>query len=192
MFRERKEYRKSFHAVGQLYYGGELLQCTCYDVSVKGVRIEVLPGELLATVADFEALLAEDRHAEIFIEDLMIAGEVKVIWVKGEQNQIKMGLEFGEVAHNAEKLWITRREYRKIESFAADLIIEHQKWQVEGLNRSASGLSATLAGEHPAIKVDAPVKVQVKEFGLAALGKVVWVDGADGLTKVGLQILPIS
>lgn len=192
MFRERKEYRKHFNAVGQLHIGGEVLQFNCYDISVKGAMIEVLPGELLASVADFDALLLEDRRAEIFVEELMLSGEVRVVWVREERGRILMGLEFESVVHNAEKLWIKRREYRKTEPFTAELFIEKDRLQVDGINRSAKGLCVRFPTQPRTIKVNMPVKLQIKELGLAALGKVVWVSDDDGLTKLGLQILSIT
>ena len=192
MFRERKEYRKNFSAVGELNLGGEVLQFNCYDVSVKGAMIEVHPGVLLASVADFDALITEDRRAEIFIEELMLAGEVSVVWVREDHGRIMMGLEFESVVHNAEKLWIKRRGYRKNEPFTAELFIEKQKIHVEGINRSAKGLCVRLPAEHPPIEVNDPVKLQIKEFGLAALGKVVWVNDEEELTTVGLQFISIS
>ncbi|MGY6276918.1 PilZ domain-containing protein [Methylomonas sp. MgM2] len=192
MLRERKEYRKNFSAVGQLNMGGEILQINCYDVSVKGVMIEVLPGQLLRTIADFEAFLAENRCAEIFVDELMLSGEVNVVWVREDQNRIMMGLEFEEVVYNAEKLWIKRRDYRKTESFVVELSVDNQKWQVEGINRSKNGLSVALPAPHPSIKINAPVKVQVKDFGLAALGKIVWINESEESIKVGLQILSID
>ncbi len=192
MFRERKEYRKNFNAVGQLHVGGEILNFNCYDVSVKGAMIEVLPGDLLSTVADFEVLLKEDRRAEIFVEELMLSGEVHIVWVRKDRHRIMMGLEFESVVHNAEKLWIKRRDYRKAQSFAANLVIDKQKWQVQGLNRSAKGLCVIIPALDPAIKVNVPVKIQVKDLGLAALGKIVWVSASNEATTVGLQILSIS
>lgn len=192
MFRERKEYRKSFHAIGELSIGGEILQFNCYDVSVKGAMIEVTPGDLLVTVADFEALLAEDSQAEIYIAELMLSGEVSVVWVREELGKIMMGLEFESVVHNAEKLWIKRRDYRKAEPFTAALFIGQQKLNVEGINRSVRGLCVRLPSPHPELQVNLPVKLQIKEFGLAALGKVVWFTDQDSLTHVGLQIVSLN
>lgn len=192
MFRERKEYRKNFNTVGQLHWGGEILNFNCYDISVKGAMIEVLPGKLLATVADFETLLKADRRAEIFVEELMLAGEVNIIWVREDRHRIMMGMEFESVIHNAEKLWIKRRDYRKTERFIADLSIDKQKWQVKGINRSAQGLCVSIPAQDAAIKINAPVKIQVKDLGLVALGKIVWVSTSNESTKVGLQILSIS
>ncbi|MBS4052302.1 PilZ domain-containing protein [Methylomonas rivi] len=192
MFQERKEYRKNFNAIGQLNVGGETLQFNCYDVSVKGAMIELLPGQLLATVDDFEKLLFEDRRAEVFIEELMLAGEVSIVWVREERGRILMGLEFESVVHNAEKLWLKRRGYRKSEPFTAELFIDKDRLHVEGINRSTKGLCVKMLVQHPSVKVNAPVKLQIKEFGLIALGKVVWVAAADEATLVGLQIISIG
>lgn len=192
MFQERKEYRKNFNAVGQLNVGGETLQFNCYDVSVKGAMIELLPGQLLASAEDFEQLLFEDSRAEIYVEELMLAGEVRIVWVREERGRIMMGLEFESVVHNAEKLWLKRRGYRKTEPFTAELFIDKDRLHVEGINRSTRGLCVKLAVRHPAIKPNAPVKLQIKELGLAALGKVVWVSPADEFALVGLQIVSLT
>lgn len=192
MFRERKEYRKQFNAVGRLHIGGEVLAFNCYDVSVKGAMIEVLPGELLTTLADFEAFLVENSAAEIFVEELMLSGEVKIIWVREERSRIMMGLEFEAVVHNADKLWIKRRDYRKAEPFTAELFVDKEKLKVEGINRSLKGLCVRFPTQGKPIKVNTPVKLQVKEFGLGALGKVVWVRQTEELTTVGLEILSIT
>lgn len=192
MFQERKEYRKNFNAIGQLNVGGETLQFNCYDVSVKGAMIELVPGQLLSSVDDFEKLLREDRRAEIFVEELMLAGEVSIVWVREERGRIMMGLEFETVVHNAEKLWLKRRGYRKTEPFTAELFIDKDRMHVEGVNRSTKGLCVKLSVQHPAIKPNAPVKLQIREFGLAALGKVVWVSSSEDSALVGLQIISMN
>jgi hypothetical protein len=192
MFRERKEYRKNFNAPGQLNVGGETLHFNCYDVSVKGAMIEVLPGNLLTSVQDFENLLAEDNRAEVYVDELNLAGEVRVVWVRQERNRIMMGLEFESVVHHAAKLWLKRRGYRKTEPFSAELFVDKDKLHIEGINRSMKGLCVRLLVQHPGIKLDAPVKLQIKEFGMAALGKVVWIEEVDDGAIVGLQIISIT
>ncbi|MDD2759713.1 MAG: PilZ domain-containing protein [Methylomonas sp.] len=192
MFRERKEYRKHFGAVGLLQIGDESLQFNCYDISVKGAMIEVLPGKLLTCAADFDAFINEDKRAEIFIEELMLSGDVSVVWVREDHGHIMMGLEFESVVHNAEKRWLKRRGYRKTEPFTAELYVDKHWLTVEGINRSTKGLCVRLPADHPAIKVSEPVKLQIKEFGLAAMGKVIWVANGEGMTQVGLQFIPIT
>lgn len=192
MFQERKEYRKNFNAPGQLCIGGETLHFNCYDVSVNGAMIEVDPGNLLTTVQDFEHLIAEDDRAEIFVDELKLAGEVRLVWVRQERNRIMMGLEFQSVVHHANKLWLKRRGYRKTEPFSAELFIDGKWLHVEGINRSVKGLCVRLAGRQDQIKLDLPIKLQIKEFDLAAVGKVVWIELSGESTLIGLQVLSIS
>ena len=192
MFQDRKEYRKNFNAEGQLYVGGETLQLNCYDVSLKGAMVEVTPGDLLATIQDFEVLLNEDRQAEIFVEELMLAGEVDIVWVKRERNRIMMGMEFRDVVHNAHKLWRKRRAYRKNEAFLAELLIDKERVHVEGINRSVEGMCLRLTGDHPALTLNAPIKVQVQELALNAIGKVVWAESNELSTRFGLQLVTIK
>jgi hypothetical protein len=192
MAHQRKEYRKNLTAVGQLNVGGEIMQFNCYDVSVKGMMIEVLPGQLLSTVEDFEALLLEDDRGEIFVKELNLAGEVRVAWVRQELSYLKMGLEFENVVHHATKLWLKRRGYRKTQPFTADLFIGKDHLQVHGINRSLRGVCVRLMDHHADIKVNAPVKLSIKELDFAAVGKVAWISNEIDSILIGLQILPIK
>ena len=192
MFQDRKEYRKNFNAEGLLYVAGEVLQLNCYDVSLNGAMVEISPGELLTTIQDFEALLNQGRQAEIFVEELMLAGEVDIVWVKREHNRIMMGMEFRDVVHNAQKLWRKRRSYRKVGAFTADVFIDKERVIAEGINRSVDGMCLRLTGNHPAIKANTPVKVHVGELGLSALGKVVWVESNELASRFGLQLIVIK
>ncbi|MDD1621745.1 MAG: PilZ domain-containing protein [Methylococcaceae bacterium] len=191
MFKERKEYRKKFNATGQLYVGGETLSLSCYDVSVKGAMLEIIPGELLATIEDFEALIGENRRAEIYVEDLMMSGEVDIVWVKQEHNHILMGVEFLNVVHNANKLWRKRRNYRKEQPFSAELIVEKDHFQVEGINCSKEGVCLRMMVSLPSIKKDTLVKLKVQQFALNAFGKIMWVKHDGEITTLGLQIITL-
>lgn len=191
MFKDRKEYRKNFNATGQLHVGGETLPLNCYDVSVKGAMLEITPGELLSTVEDFEALIRENRRAEIFVDDLMMSGEVSIMWVKQDSDRIKMGVEFLNVVHNAEKLWRKRRSYRKEQPFTAELIVDKERFEVEGINCSTDGVCLRMAIAHPVIMVNALVKLKVKKYSLNALGKIVWVKRDGESITFGLQLITI-
>jgi hypothetical protein len=191
MLKDRKEYRKKLNATGQLHVGGETLPLSCYDVSVKGAMVEIIPGELLATIEDFEALIGENRRAEIYVEDLMMSGEVDIIWVKQEHKHILMGVEFLNVVHNANKLWRKRRNYRKEQPFSAELFVETDHFQVEGINCSKEGVCLRMAGNHPTLKVDILVKLKVQQFALNALGKVMWIKRDGEIITLGLQIITL-
>lgn len=192
MFKDRKEYRKKFNAPGQLHVGGETLQLNCYDVSVKGAMIEITPGELLTSADDFKSLLVENPRAEIFVEDLMLSGEVHIVWVKQEDGKIMMGLEFINVIHNAHKLWRKRQTYRKEQPFTAELFIDKDKLHVDGINCSTDGICLRMTVKHPALKPNAFVKLKVKKFQLDALGKVVWIKEDNEEVTIGLRIITLK
>jgi len=122
----------------------------------------------------------------------MLAGEVDIVWVKRERNRIMMGLEFRDVVHNAHKLWRKRCGYRKLEAFKAELFIDKERFNVEGVNRSVQGMCLKLTGHHSCIKVNAPVKLLAAELGLSALGKVVWVESNELVTRLGLQLVIVK
>ncbi len=189
MLKDRKEYRKNFSASGLLHIGGETLQLNCYDVSVKGAMVEVMPGELLSSYADFQTLLKEDQWAEIFIEDLMMTGLVYIAWVKKDRSRIMLGVEFNHVLTNCKKLWRKRHSYRKKQIFSAELIVEKDRLNVQGINFSKEGICLHLAEHHPAVKVDALVKVHVNDFTMDALGKVVWIKNHNEFIVLGLQAI---
>ena len=94
MFKARKEYRKKFSAAGQIYIGGEVLALICQDISVQGLMVKVKPGQFLSSIEDFNNLLYDECQAEIFIDDLTIASDVKVVWAKEQTGQIQLGVEF--------------------------------------------------------------------------------------------------
>jgi len=192
MLQERKEYRKHLNAFGQLHVGGETLQVHCYDISVKGGMIGIQPGDLLTTVQDFETLLTEDERGEIFVKELNLVGEIRIVWVREEHGRILMGLEFENVVHHASKLWLKRRCYRKTAAFNADLGVGKKHLQVEGINRSVQGVCVRINAHHPEIKVNVPVKLSIKELDLNAVGKVVWVKEVLDEMIAGLQIIPIK
>lgn len=192
MLQDRKDYRKSFNAIGQLHIGGEILTFNCYNLSVKGAMIEVNPGKLLTTLADFQTLIAEDNLAEIFVEELMLAGLVSIVWVREKRDNLLMGIHFENVVHNAEKFWLKRGGYRKTMPFNAELFLNNAWIAVEGVNRSTLGMCVKLSRPHPPLRVNLPIKLQIKELGMAALGKVVWIQETKVNTLVGLQLMTIN
>ena len=190
MVRDRKEYRKNLNAHGSLHIGGETLRLNCYDISVKGAMVEVIPGELLCDFEDFQTLLKDDQSAELFIEDLMMTGEVIVAWVKQDRGRIMMGLEFHQVLTNCKKLWRKRQGYRKKKTFSVELIIDKDRIPAKGVNYSMMGLCLTITENHPAIKPNALVKIHgADDFSLEAIGKVAWIRPHDEFVELGLQTI---
>ena len=193
MFQDRKEYRKSFNSSGQLYVSGELLDFVSYDVSVKGILIEIIPGNLLAEIADFQALIKENNAAEIYVKDLMLTGEVDLVWAKFENEKIMLGLEFRDVMYNAEKLWRKRSYFRARKQNSGYLIVDDRKIDFQGINVSTDGLAIQVQQVDAALKPGHIVKLMLNGLDVKGLGKIVWVKTyADEQSVLGLRYLTIE
>ena len=190
MFQDRKEYRKSYNSSGQLYIAGELLDFISYDISVKGILVEIVPGSLLTEISDFETLLKEDNVAEIYVKDLMLTGEAEIAWVRQDKGRILLGLEFKDVMSNATKLWRKRRYYRSKRKFYGYLIAGDQRVDFEGNNISSEGLEIKLDQINSLLEPGCMVKLVVDDLNVKGVGKIIWVNASDdGVCVLGLRYL---
>jgi hypothetical protein len=194
MIQSRKEVRKIFTSSGQLYIAGELLNFIGYDVSVKGLHVEILPGVFLSDAEDFEKLLEENATAEVFVKDLMLTGEVDIVWVNKNDDSIMLGLEFRDVIYNVEKLWHKRRYYRKYKK-ATGLLFNHddnQQCAFESINVSTDGMMIHLP--EPAgydLHAGVIVKILSPELNIKTVAKVAWID-SQSKTTLGLRYLQVN
>ncbi len=192
MLIERQEYRKKYISHGQLYIAGEILDFKSYDVSVKGILVEVVPANFLADISDFEALLAENNVAEIFVQDLMLTGETDIVWVKLDDEKIMLGLEFRDVIYNAEKLWRKRKFYRSTKKYAGTLLVGDQQVLFRGLNVSVDGLAMQMDVLNSDLIPGAIVKVMVDGLDVKGVGKIVWVNNhKNGSCELGMRYLTV-
>lgn len=193
MIKNRKEYRKSFNSPGQIYLSGELLNFTSYDVSAAGILVEIMPGSILADIKDFEALLMENKIAEIYVKDLMLTGEADIAWAKWEDNKIKLGLEFRNVMNNAEKLWRKRRYYRSSANFSGYSIVDDNRLDYQGVDLSVDGIAIKLAQSVSSLNQGNIIKLIIHGRETKVLGKIIWLTtSAYDSCVLGLRYLSID
>lgn len=193
MIQVRKNYRKSYTSSGQLYVGGELLDFRSYDISVKGILIEILPGLLLTEIGDFETLIEENNSVEIFVKDLFLTGEAQIVWAKLDNGKIMLGLEFRNVNYKAEKLWRKRNYFRCRKNFSGYLMIDDRKVEFEGVNVSVDGLAMQLDHIDNMLTPGYLIKLLVNDIGVKGVGKIVWVNTTDEMTStLGLKYLTME
>ncbi len=193
MFLERKEYRKNFNSSGQLYISGEILDFTSYDVSVKGILVDIVPGILLAEMCDFETLLKENNSAEIFVKDLMLTGEADIAWAKLDNGKILLGLEFRDVMYNAEKLWRKRRYYRRKKRFSGTLLVGAKPVAFQAINTSVDGMAIELSQLDSTLKPGNVIRLLIDGQESSAHGKIVWINASsEEYSVLGLRYLAIE
>ena len=179
---------------GQIHLAGETLELKSYDVSVKGIMVEVVPGKLLSRIEDFEALLVDNNKAEIFVKELSLTGEAAIVWVKEDDARILLGLEYRDVKYNAQKLWLKRLSYRKKQPFSGTIILKQVHIDVQGINISLDGM--TVMGNLKNTGLDVGQVVKLKIHGLAinkALAKIIWINENNGdSVTMGLHYLEMK
>jgi len=191
MQQNRKDYRKKFTSTGVVFLAGELLEFVSYDVSVKGVQIELVPGDFISTVADVRNILNEIHSAEVFVHDLMLSAEATIAWVRGDEGKILLGLEFSDVRHNAEKLWLQRHYYRKSLVVDASILLNEQEIAAQTIDISKDGMRLSIAAETE-LNVGDAIKVFVPDRKLKALAVVIWLNQSPGFTEFGVRYIDIS
>ncbi len=195
MIQDRKEYRKSFTSNGSIYLGGEKLYFKGYDISVRGMQIELTQGTLVQNVSDVAQIIESNNTAEIYVDELRLTGEVELIWVREDNDKILIGLEFRDVMHNAEKMWRKRRFYRKKLVKTGSLILQDQEIDFECLDFSIDGMRIGVADQdNTKIQAGADARLISEQLGLEALAKIVWVNRSEeeDQLSLGLRYLEIN
>ncbi|MDF1581803.1 MAG: PilZ domain-containing protein [Methyloprofundus sp.] len=191
MQQNRKDYRKKFTSTGVVFLAGELLEFVSYDVSVKGVQIELVPGDFISTVADVRNILNEIRSAEVFVHDLMLSAGATIAWVRGDEGKILLGLEFSEVRHNADKLWLQRHYYRKALVADANLLLNEQEFVAQTMDISKDGMKLSITSDAE-LKAGDAIKLFVPDRKLNALAVVIWFKQFPDSTEFGVRYINVA
>jgi PilZ domain-containing protein len=193
-FQNRKEYRKKLFSAGQLYVGGELLEIKSINVSVNGIMAEVSKGRFLNSVTDFNALIRECGLVEIYVDALSLAGQAEIIWAKDNAGQTLLGIEYRDVSHNQQKLWVKRQAYRRQRPFDCSVRMADVTLAAKGLNISVDGLS--IQGEFKGGKLQpgSIVQLEMPDHAVAkAVARVIWREESDKeLITLGLRYLELN
>lgn len=191
MQQNRKDYRKKFTSTGVVFLAGELLEFVSYDVSVKGVQIELVPGDFISTVADVRNILNEIHSAEVFVHDLMLSAEATIAWVRDDAGKILLGLEFSDVRHNADKLWLQRHYYRKRLVVDANLLLNGQEIAAQTIDISKDGARLSSASDTE-LKVGDAIELFVPDRKLKALAVVIWFKQFPDSTEFGVRYINVA
>ena len=191
MQENRKVYRKKFTSTGTIYLAGEQLEFVSYDVSVKGIQIELQPGQFINSVSDVRNLLDETQETEVFVHDLGLSAEAKIAWVQEDKGKILLGLEFIDVKHNVTKLWLKRRFYRKNLALPANVHFNQQEFKAQTVDISTDGMRLKCDSVENLTAGDV-IKLYVDEKNIKALAVVIWVNSEPSSIDFGVRYMIVS
>lgn len=191
---QRRASRHQYKSLGQIVFAGETLDFISFDISENGILIEILPGDFLVSLEDFENALRDNYIAEFFVRELKFTGEAEVVrvYAQAEHQTIMLAMTFRDVIHNAERMWHKRKYYRKRKGAAGILIVqEDRKILFETLDISVGGamlrllnapeesqsIQGIIALDRVAsmLQKGQVVKILIKDFNLKAITEIVWL-----------------
>ena len=191
MQENRKVYRKKFTSTGVIYLAGEQFEFVSYDVSVKGIQIELQPGQFISSVNDVRNLLNESQEAEVFVHDLGLSAESKIAWAQEDKGKILLGLEFINVKHNVTKLWLKRRYYRKKLTMDAVFLLNGQEFKAQTVDVSTDGMRLKCTAVEN-LKVGDVIKLFVHEKDIKALAVVIWLSSESSSVEFGVRYITVT
>ncbi len=189
----RRFYRKSLHASGLIFLAGEELEIAVKNFSVTGLLIELLSNPIIQDVADlFQTIEANSTIVDIYLPEMRLAGEVRIIRADLENDIFLLALEFVRISYDVDSVFYKRKVYRKSLEAIGHIGLYGCKQMFKTINVSVEGLMVYMEG-----KVDVePGLVTAFEFDyLNLLGEiqVIWVeDDPNGGTLMGLHYLHMS
>ena len=107
-----------------------------------------------------------------------------------DEGKILLGLEFSDVRHNAEKLWLQRHYYRKSLVVDASILLNEHEIAAQTIDISKDGMRLSTAAEIE-LNIGDAIKVFVPERKLKALAVVIWLNQSPDSTEFGVRYIDV-
>ncbi|MCX7089567.1 MAG: PilZ domain-containing protein [Methylococcales bacterium] len=185
----RRYYRKLLTSNGLIYLAGEELDVAVKNFSVTGVLVQLLSNPIIHNVSDLFKAIESSPLVDIYLQELRLAGEVRLVRADMLDDGILLALEFVHIAYDIDAVFYKRKVYRKNLEALGRIFLNERKHVFKTINVSVEGLMIYLDEK---VNV-APGLITAFEFDhLSLLGEVeiMWVDDdPNGGTLMGLRYL---
>lgn len=187
---QERSYRKVLAANGLIYLAENELEIAVKNFSVTGALVILLPNPIIKeTKALFAAIKTCISLTDIYLPEMRLAGEVRIVRADSTLEGFLLALEFVQVSYNIDTVFYQRKVYRKsLEAFGL-IFLEARKRVFRTINVSVEGLMIHLEGK---IEVEPGLTTAFEFERLHLLGEVeiIWIDAAhDGGTLMGLRYI---
>ena len=184
-----RPYRKNLTSHGLIYMGEEEHGITIKNLSINGVLATLNSNrEDIDSQYIFDSLLVSTT-IDLFLPEMRLAGEVKVVRAEMEDGHILMALEFKKIAYDIDKNLNKRKVYRKNMSGPGKILLNGEFHNFNTLNVSVEGLMICLS-EAISVEEGRIIRFEFNRLELEGEIKVLWVDSvSDGRTLMGLQYI---
>lgn len=188
MSESRRFFRKALAANGLIFLAGEELKIAVQNFSVTGLLIELLSNPIIQDVSDlFRAIETVSTIVDIYLPEMRLAGEVRIIRADMEGEQFLLALEFVRISYDVDSVFYKRKVYRKVLEAFGSIAIDGRKLTFKTINVSVEGLMIAV-DEKVQIESGLVTAFEFEYLNLLGEVEIVWVeDDPNGGTLMGLQ-----
>ena len=185
----KRPYRKNLALCGLIYLEEKEQEVIVKNISITGVLVTINSHEHNAVI--FNQLLMA-KVIDIYLPRLRLAGEVEVIRVDMEDEQIALGLAFKNIIYDVDHLPCRREAYRKNIAVAGQILLNNKYMDFTTVNVSIEGLMINL-GAKIIVKKGTITTVLFRQLRLQGQAQVIWTDTSlDTGTSLGLHYLSLK
>lgn len=193
MSESRRFFRKALAANGLIFLAGEELEIVVQNFSVTGLLIELLNNPIIQDIGDlFRTIESVSTIVDIYLPEMRLAGEVRIIRADMEDDHFLLALEFVRISYDVDAVFYKRRVYRKALEAFGSIAINGRKLTFKTINVSVEGLMVAIDVK---LHVESGLVTAFEFEYLNLLGEVevVWVeDDPNGGTLMGLHYLRVN
>ncbi len=184
---EARAYRKNINIDAVVYLGFEELPIKVVNLSLTGLLAE-FSDELSQrlSIRDIFQRLQVSPIVDMYIPEMQVAGEAKLVRVESVDGCLQIGLEFHNLTHNINSLLYQRRAYRKSMQALGQIFIGEAVYVFQTENVSVDGLMARIQ-DLIEVEPGTPARFSFKPLELQGEAQVVWADQDQNSTLLGIR-----
>lgn len=190
--KKERPYRTNLTLHGLIYMGDEEHGITIKNLSINGVLATLNSNkEDIDVKYIFDSLLGSTT-IDLYLPEMRLASEVKVVRAEIEDGQILMALEFKKMAYDIDKCLNKRKVYRKNMLGPRRILLNGEYRDFTIVNVSVGGLMICLS-EAISVEEGTITRFEFNRQELEGEIKVIWLDSiADDRTLMGLQYIHMA
>jgi PilZ domain-containing protein len=183
---EQRSYRKSLSSKVLLYLGEQEIEMTIKNLSLTGLLAMIPKTSAVPSVEELMADINNSSVVDLYISELRVGGEAKIVRAESTEEYIEIGLQFRQLNYEVDNLIYARHAYRKQIGVPGQVEFHGVKHLFNTENVSVTGMKVRMAGKVGTQPGDL-TQYEVDALHLSGDAKVVWLKHDNHTTLMGLE-----
>ncbi|MDT8407336.1 MAG: PilZ domain-containing protein [Methylococcales bacterium] len=181
-----RPYRKKLTTEGFIYLNGHEYLLILNNLSITGLLGELEADDSILDITSLFNIIQQNTSVDIYLSQLRLAGEAKVVRADLVNDRIYLALEFRDIEYDVDNALYLRHNYRKRMEASGLIEIDDQIMTFTTINVSVDGMMIQLPGEVP-LEAESIVQFDFSQLELVGEARIVWRRYEHGNTVAGLE-----